>query len=146
MDFVPIISSFILYFFIALVAVVVTSYILFKVMKSKNDAVQQKVHERRKHIKRYIIEQTKYYAKSSESNSKHLSYRNYSAPTYSDKKFSSRQREVTYTKPTFTPSQEATQQRYTIVNYTRNNAVTRPNSNATGKPYSPFLNPHYYKD
>jgi len=120
MELISTISSFILYFSIALIAVVITSYIFFKLVKVEEETTTKKVSKDREVIRQYINHHRKYVATSTASHSQRLSQRIYSAPTYSDMKLRSSS-SGRFTATSVSNSRNMSfQQRYTVINKVQN--------------------------
>lgn len=145
MDFIPTISNILLYFFSALIVVVLISFVYFKLVKTKDDEQQLPVNEKREYMKQYIINQRKNLAVSPVTSSQQLNYRIYSAPTYSDIQTSSRKIEVKFGRPILNNSRQAMHQRYTIINYSTNTDLDKSGTSSSRCAYSPFREIHHYK-
>lgn len=145
MDLIPTISKFILFILLALILVVAVSFLLFKLIKKKDEENESSLLENRKHIRTYIINQRKQVETSTGVQSSHLKNRTYHGLTYQNSKTSDRK--TGHYQTNSTTSLEKHNQRYEIVN--KSNKTLPKSFSGSGfhqAEYSPFKTLHHEDD
>ena len=153
MDLIPIITDIVLYFLGALVLVLAISYSYSKMVGNKKENESDKLIEKRKHIRQYIIHQNQYITSTTTGSRKNLRLQNYSPPVYSTDIVSRRSTDVNKITNTKRNSSSSTStgksskenfRRYSIVNDSIAKTSETLHINPSTNSYSAIKEQHYY--
>ncbi len=154
MDLIPVIVNVFIYILAALIIVLFVSYTFSSLMQNKTEKDEEILIERRKNIRRYIVNQNQYITSSSSNRSRKLSPHYYTAPTYSrsvypvQTKENQRLRKTNGKLSQKTPTKNTTTEqnkRYSIVNEIIDRKNNKTHWETTAKAYTSLKEQHYYQ-